>query len=374
MNKNTYNIIRVRKRLKKYKDNGTNMVNKFWSKIRSTIHLTANEQYGIDLHDCVIDTLLLYSYHKQIVDEWYDIVDDFGPFAYFMKPGDLDCVENILKFENKMMQKHNIQTLPPKIRLSLMICKEMINPSYFSDYHSGGHELQINELHFNLSKFALLNNETKIQDIFGQSKQNLQQLMEFWKGMENKTDAEKVDYLIVLASFDQYDDYGIIWNVFNNKVCQKMPPEPTDWQSMLNEQHFCDYGIHDLDELSIEVLYASSFRYSDFVQDEINEYINNEIEEDEEFLRGSYTENVNTIKTRIVTQIGDIEWDDDQHSSEDVRCEDILLDGFLDIVYETQYKPLIYGYLRQQSIAFNIRVPEHLIKLLLTYYPFFCGF
>ena len=45
-----------------------------------------------------------------------------------------------------------------------------------------------------------------------------------------------------------------------------------------------------------------------------------------------------------------------------VKCEDVLLD-VLDIVYETQYDPLIHGYLRQQSTKFNMRgVPQHLIN------------
>ena len=66
-----------------------------------------------------------------------------------------------------------------------MICKEMINPIYYSDYHSGGHELEIKSLSLDANDFSL-DNTIKIEEIFDQSKQNIEQLKEFWTGLDNK--------------------------------------------------------------------------------------------------------------------------------------------------------------------------------------------
>ena len=77
--------VRIRRRLKQYQQKVTNLVNNFWNKITCSIHKTGKERYDIELDNDTIDILLPYSCHKQVVDEWHDIVKDFGPFACFMK-------------------------------------------------------------------------------------------------------------------------------------------------------------------------------------------------------------------------------------------------------------------------------------------------
>eukprot|EP01084_Bolivina_argentea_P060525 110572_1 len=350
--KSKYNLIEIKNRLQLQENKGHQKVNTFSKEIRHALQLSFS-YYTNDISNKLINIILTYSNHQQIIDQYHKICNRLGPYSYLID--NEDTMDSILQFEEYLTQQMSNVSLPLNIRVSLMICNGF---HYVLYNNSKSRECVVAHVHewryVQSDEYTPKDYYLKYKFIY-KNEQLEYPLNEFFQGLETKSYEERMSHVIQIGSF-AWNDIGSIalWNTYNNKICVDTA-YGVEVNATINSYNWFNepvgFFVYDFEEYFMSVTdWFNVFNHSQLIDvNDKNMFFKNAKQ------WSNYMYDNKKMKYMM--------WVDANGTS--IQCE---RDLYLHKMYEKRYTPLVYGFVRGFK---QHNIPICLVELILLYFPFF---
>ena len=342
-----WDIRSINKRLKQNKAIGMDNIQRFQTNIYESL-ISSTSNYIENLSNEMIENILSYSNHKQIIDKHIQACNKLDIFGYLMsKPCSM---MDIYKFEKTAMKKCNLShyEIPSYLRVSLMISDMFsFTPEMFpceEDYYD-----QTGCMLEPFQKWEW-NNHKFVADAIIPFIDNVENIDEDVKAFEKETNDSGQECVVLIgqAIWGANDMFQFVWNILTNKILYNATDDENTNKELKVYESFEEIIPQKITDWKYQIE-KIGFKDRDF---------------DNKFFSNVYDLNYDHCSNEEVIS--------DMTNYSDEQDFMVLYDYYLSQMYSRKYEPLINGYIRRaKTLLFSYNIPICINQLILTYFPFF---